>query len=124
MAFGVVEVGVVEAFEEVFADVPGELSGVGVFAFEDELAGLVDEAREVGRGPRQVGKTTLLLELAERHGEAAIYAAADGPEAAASGFWERIWVRAEETAGRVGRAGLPAMEWMDFLLGGPPGVVV
>ncbi|MBI5485903.1 MAG: ATP-binding protein [Deltaproteobacteria bacterium] len=55
-------------------------------------------------GPRQVGKTTLLLELAERHGEAAIYAAADGPEAAAPGFWERLWVRAEETAGRVGRA--------------------
>ncbi|MBK6850009.1 MAG: hypothetical protein IPG96_21540 [Proteobacteria bacterium] len=30
-------------------------------------------------GPRQVGKTTLLLELAERLGNAAIYVAADGP---------------------------------------------
>jgi hypothetical protein len=51
-------------------------------------------------GPRQVGKTTLLLELAERFGKAAIYAAADGPEAALPGFWERLWARAEETAAR------------------------
>ena len=55
-------------------------------------------------GPRQVGKTTLLLELAARHGSAAIYAAADGPEAALPGFWERLWVRAEETAAKEGRA--------------------
>jgi uncharacterized protein len=55
-------------------------------------------------GPRQVGKTTLLLEVAERYGKAAIYAAADSPEAALPGFWERIWVRAEETASREGVA--------------------
>jgi predicted AAA+ superfamily ATPase len=55
-------------------------------------------------GPRQVGKTTLLLEVAKRHGKAAIYAAADGPEAAVPGFWERLWVRAEETAASEGRA--------------------
>src|SRR5689334_10782769 len=55
-------------------------------------------------GPRQVGKTTLLLEIAERHGRAAIYAAADAPEAALPGFWERLWARAEETAAREGRA--------------------
>jgi predicted AAA+ superfamily ATPase len=55
-------------------------------------------------GPRQVGKTTLLLELAEQHGKAAIYAAADGPEAALPGFWERLWVRAEEAARAEGRA--------------------
>lgn len=55
-------------------------------------------------GPRQVGKTTLLLEIAERNGGAAIYAAADGPEAALPGFWERLWVRAEETVAREGRA--------------------
>lgn len=48
-------------------------------------------------GPRQVGKTTLLLELAERLGGLATYAAADGPEASLPGFWERS------------------------LLGGPPG---
>lgn len=55
-------------------------------------------------GPRQVGKTTLLLEVARRHGKAAIYAAADGPEAALPGFWERLWVRAEEAASSEGRA--------------------
>jgi hypothetical protein len=55
-------------------------------------------------GPRQVGKTTLLLALAADLGPAAIYAAADGPEAAVPGFWERLWLRAEETAIREGRA--------------------
>jgi uncharacterized protein len=55
-------------------------------------------------GPRQVGKTTLLLELAERHGAAAIYAAADGPEASLPGFWERLWARAEEVAAGRGHA--------------------
>jgi uncharacterized protein len=55
-------------------------------------------------GPRQVGKTTLLLEVAERHAQTAIYVAADGPEAALPGFWERLWVRAQETARSEGRA--------------------
>ncbi|MCC6646737.1 MAG: ATP-binding protein [Polyangiaceae bacterium] len=55
-------------------------------------------------GPRQVGKTTLLLELARSHGQAALYAAADGPEAALPGFWERLWVRAEAVASSAGRA--------------------
>jgi hypothetical protein len=55
-------------------------------------------------GPRQVGKTTLLLELAERHGKTAIYAALDGPEAAVPGFWERLWARAEDIAAGEGRA--------------------
>jgi predicted AAA+ superfamily ATPase len=49
-------------------------------------------------GPRQVGKTTLLLELADHLAERAIYAAADAPEASLPGFWERLWTRAEETA--------------------------
>ncbi len=55
-------------------------------------------------GPRQVGKTTLLLELAERLGEAAVYLAADAPEAAVPGAWERLWARAEETARTRGAA--------------------
>jgi predicted AAA+ superfamily ATPase len=55
-------------------------------------------------GPRQVGKTTLLLELAERHGRGAVYAAADGPEAAVPGFWERLWARVEAAAVNEGRA--------------------
>jgi uncharacterized protein len=49
-------------------------------------------------GPRQVGKTTLLLELAKEHSKSAIYAAGDGPEAVLPGFWERLWSRAEQVA--------------------------
>ena len=49
-------------------------------------------------GPRQVGKTTLLLEMAEQAGKQAVYAAADAPEAALPGFWERVVGRAEDTA--------------------------
>jgi uncharacterized protein len=55
-------------------------------------------------GPRQVGKTTLLLELAERAGKEAVYAAADAPEAVLPGFWERVLARAEDTAASRGRA--------------------
>ena len=55
-------------------------------------------------GPRQVGKTTLLLEIAERFGPAALYAACDGPEALAPGFWERLWSRVEGVAGAHGQA--------------------
>jgi uncharacterized protein len=51
-------------------------------------------------GPRQVGKTTLLLEIAGHFGEAAVYAAADEPDAALPGFWERRWAQAEERAQR------------------------
>ena len=47
-------------------------------------------------GPRQVGKTTLLLELARELAPRAIYAAADGPEAALPGFWEGLWARAAQ----------------------------
>jgi len=49
-------------------------------------------------GPRQVGKTTLLLELAARYGDRGHYAAADAPEAAVPGYWERFWVDAEAKA--------------------------
>ena len=50
-------------------------------------------------GPRQVGKTTLLLEIREDLGDRVVYAAADGPEASVVGFWERLWTRAVEVAG-------------------------
>ena len=40
-------------------------------------------------GPRQVGKTTLLLDLGAQFGDAAVYAAGDEPDAALPGFWER-----------------------------------
>jgi uncharacterized protein len=55
-------------------------------------------------GPRQVGKTTLLLELEQELGQQAIYAAADAPEAALPGYWDRLWSRAEETARQHGLA--------------------
>lgn len=51
-------------------------------------------------GPRQVGKTTLLLEIAAEFGDAAVYAAGDEPDAALPGFWERRWAEAEERAQR------------------------
>ena len=51
-------------------------------------------------GPRQVGKTTLLLEIAAQFGDAAVYAAGDEPDAALPGFWERRWAAAEERAHR------------------------
>lgn len=51
-------------------------------------------------GPRQVGKTTLLLELSKLFGDAAIYDAGDEPAAALPGFWERHWAEAESRAKR------------------------
>jgi uncharacterized protein len=51
-------------------------------------------------GPRQVGKTTLLLEIAGKFGDAAVYAAGDEPDAALPGFWERRWAEAEARAQR------------------------
>jgi predicted AAA+ superfamily ATPase len=49
-------------------------------------------------GPRQVGKTTLLLELAKENEPMTVYASCDGPEAALPGFWERLWTQAAEIA--------------------------
>src|SRR5262245_43119346 len=51
-------------------------------------------------GPRQVGKTTLLLDLAQTLGEAAQYVAGDDPQAGLPGFWERLWTEAETRASR------------------------
>jgi predicted AAA+ superfamily ATPase len=68
---------------------------------------LIDRLREPapGRiqlltGPRQVGKTTLLLDLAAQFGDRAVYAAGDEPDAALPGFWERRWAEAEARAKR------------------------
>lgn len=55
-------------------------------------------------GPRQVGKTTLLLALAEEYGPRALYVAADAPEASLPGFWEQVWARAEAVADAEGCA--------------------
>ena len=48
--------------------------------------------------PRQVGKTTLLLEIASQFGNDAVYAAGDEPDAGLPGFWERCWAEAESRA--------------------------
>lgn len=55
-------------------------------------------------GPRQVGKTTLLLEVTDHFGKQAVYAAADAPEAALPGFFERLVARAEDVARSEGCA--------------------
>jgi hypothetical protein len=59
---------------------------------------------QVLTGPRQAGKTTLLLDLAERLGDSAVYAAADAPESGLPGFWERLWDRVEDLAETRGKA--------------------
>ncbi len=51
-------------------------------------------------GPRQVGKTTLLCEIADEWGNQAIYAPADGQEASLSGWWENLWSKAQRLAER------------------------
>jgi len=73
--------------------------------FADCRKVLVDRLREPapGRiqlltGPRQVGKTTLLLDLAAQFGDRAVYAAGDEPDAALPGFWERRWAEGEARA--------------------------
>lgn len=72
----------------------------------DRLSAKAPARIQLLAGPRQVGKTTLLLELVEHFGKSAIYAAADGPEAALPGFWERIWASAERVAESTGHATL------------------
>src|SRR5688500_9223742 len=49
-------------------------------------------------GARGVGKTTILLELKERFGKRAIYAAADSFDAMTPDFWERTWASAVDQA--------------------------
>src|SRR5580698_144209 len=66
----------------------------------DRLAETAPGRIQILTGPRQVGKTTLLLAIAERFGNRAVYAAGDDPDAALPGFWERCWADAEERAQR------------------------
>ena len=51
-------------------------------------------------GPRQVGKTTILLALAESPGANVVYSAGDDPAATLPGAWERVWSDAESAAAR------------------------
>lgn len=45
-------------------------------------------------GPRQVGKTTLLLEIAKDYGEQALYLPCDAPDAVLPSWWSTQWNRA------------------------------
>ncbi|HXH07687.1 MAG TPA: AAA family ATPase [Vicinamibacterales bacterium] len=55
---------------------------------------------QIVAGPRQVGKTTLLLDLARDLGHAAHYVACDDPAVALPGAWDRLWDEAEARARR------------------------
>lgn len=53
---------------------------------------------QVLSGPRQVGKTTLLTQLAEEWGDRSVYVAADATEASIPGWWDLIWKKVEDVA--------------------------
>lgn len=65
---------------------------------QERLAEAAPGRIQILTGPRQVGKTTLLLDLADHFGDRAVYAAGDDPSAALPGFWERCWADAEARA--------------------------
>jgi predicted AAA+ superfamily ATPase len=79
----------------------------GYHAIRDSLRQRLDEPApgrvQMLTGPRQVGKTTILLEIEREWGDAAVYLAMDSPEAALPGWWEVQWSRATRLA-RTGRA--------------------
>lgn len=72
------------------------------YAVKNELLRRLDEPApgraQILTGPRQVGKTSILLDAAQRWGDAAIYLAADAPEAALPGWWDLQWRRAVQSA--------------------------
>ncbi len=74
----------------------------------DELAKRLREPApgrvQILSGPRQVGKTTLLLELAAGLGSLAHYVSADNSAAQVSGWWEQVVRQAGERAKRDGSA--------------------
>lgn len=55
-------------------------------------------------GPRQVGKTTLLLELEKELGKIVLYSAGDAPGSQLPGAWERLWIQSETIAKKQGKA--------------------
>lgn len=65
---------------------------------ERRLAEPAPSRIQIVTGPRQVGKTTLLLELAKQAPEHSVYSALDGPEAAVAGHFGRLWDAAEQRA--------------------------
>jgi predicted AAA+ superfamily ATPase len=77
-------------------------------AVRDELVRRLRESApgyiQLLTGPRQVGKTTLLLELTKEFRGKAIYASADSSEGQLSGWWEALCCRAREMAVQQGVA--------------------
>lgn len=67
----------------------------GYFAIRQELQARLTEPApgriQLLSGPRQVGKTTLLLEIAGTYGDRALYLAADSPEASLPDWWLSRW---------------------------------
>jgi hypothetical protein len=64
-------------------------------------------------GPRRVGKTTLLLEIAQQFAEAAVYAAGDEPDAALPGFWDvaGLKLRRERETERLSCSSMKFTAW-------------
>jgi len=79
----------------------------GYFATRQTLYKRLDEPApgriQMLTGPRQVGKTTILLEIARDYGEHALYLAADAPEASLPRWWLTQWERALQMA-RAGKS--------------------
>jgi predicted AAA+ superfamily ATPase len=57
-------------------------------------------------GPRQVGKTTVLLDLAHRLGWERHYHPCDAAPSSLPGFWERAWAAVREEAVGAGKAAI------------------
>ena len=90
----------------------------GFFAIRKELQARLQEPApsrvQLLAGPRQVGKTTLLLEIAKAMGEQAMYLAADSPEASLPDWWPYRW----QIALRMARRG-PSVLLVDEVHGMP-----
>ena len=74
---------------------PGSISAARA-TLERRLAEPPPSRLQLLVGPRQVGKTTLLLDLAKVRGEQGLYVAADAPASQLPGWRERVWAQARE----------------------------
>lgn len=66
-------------------------------------------------GPRQVGKTTLLLKIAGRQPGRAVYATADAPEAVLPNWREGIWQRVVSLARDAGTPAVLLLDEVQYL---------
>ena len=67
-------------------------------SLENRLSEPAPSRVQILTGPRQVGKTSILLDISRRWNNSAIYLAVDATEAALPGWWEIQWRRAVELA--------------------------